>query len=130
MCSTIVRSILLRKPAFSKNKVTLIALYLIEVRALNIELGTIGNELYQVTNLALLCEDIVNGMIAANEYRGTGTEYAAAPLSSEVLSQDSRRTSRSPHHVPVDIIIDIERRDWEFKVQAGGISLIYFDVIY
>ena len=34
--------------------------------------GTITNELYQMTNLALLCEDIVNGMIAANEYRGTG----------------------------------------------------------
>jgi hypothetical protein len=36
------------------------------------KIGTISNELYQVTNLALLCEDTVNGVIAAIEFRGAG----------------------------------------------------------
>jgi hypothetical protein len=82
------------------------------------KLGTIANELYQVTNVALLCEDIVNGMIAANEYRGTSTGSSSLPVSNEILSPYQPQAHHG-HRTPLPIIIDIENRDWEFKVQAG-----------
>jgi hypothetical protein len=80
-------------------------------------IGTISNELYQVTNLALLCEDIINGMIAANEFRNSAGSDPYLPLH----SASSLETSLQPHegHPLVEIIVDIERRDWLFNVQPG-----------
>jgi hypothetical protein len=86
---------------------------------------TISNELYQDTNIALLCEDIVNGMIAANEFRGTGANDPALPMSSELLSR-IKAQPRGAHHKPLEVIVEIEKRDWEFKIQPGktNISLL------
>jgi hypothetical protein len=77
---------------------------------------TISNELYQDTNVALLCEDIVNGMIAANEFRGTGSPDLSLPISSK--SQNGQRPL-GIHHPPLEVTVDIEKRDWDFKIQAG-----------
>ena len=80
--------------------------------------GTISNELYQNTNIALLCEDIVNGMIAANEFRGSGSSDHARSNSSELLSRN-HQLSHDLHHHPLEVIVDIEKGDWDFKVQPG-----------
>ncbi len=68
--------------------------------------------------MALLCEDIVNGMIAANEFRGTGSADPYLSTSSELLSRNDKR-SNSSHQLPLEVIVDIEKRDWDFKVQPG-----------
>lgn len=77
--------------------------------------GTITNELYQMTNLALLCEDIVNGMIAANEYRGTGD----ASLPGSGVTTQPGQPGNADHHKRLEIILDIEHRDWQYNVQPG-----------
>lgn len=62
--------------------------------------------------MALLCEDVVNGMIAAKEFRAT---EEGMPLSS--YSQPVRLQGNNSSEVV--IILDIELRDWNFKLQAG-----------
>ena len=89
---------------------------------------TISNELYQDTNVALLCEDIVNGMIAANEFRGTGSPDAPRSISSELLSRNHQH-SHDLHHHPLKVIVDIEKRDWDFKVQPGISPCFYLSSI-
>lgn len=82
--------------------------------------GTITNELIQVTNLALLCEDICSGMIAASEFRGTddSTPAILREFRSTAEAHARQRTSAA-----WDIILDIERRDWYYNIQAGTSSL-------
>ncbi|PVH82219.1 hypothetical protein DL98DRAFT_653296 [Cadophora sp. DSE1049] len=87
--------------------------------------GTISNELYQMTNLALLCEDIVNGMIAANEYRGTGD--ASLPGSNGTTSQ-LRRPVNPDQQKRLEIILDIEHRDWEYNVQPGALRRVVMNI--
>jgi hypothetical protein len=81
--------------------------------------------LYQDINVALLCEDIVNGMIAANEFRGTGSSDPSLSIASEFLTRNEQRPP-GINHAPLEIIVDIEQRDWDFKVQAGMSPSIYF----
>jgi len=69
-------------------------------------------------NLAVLCEDIVNGMIAANEFRGAGSDDAFFPITKERLSR-SPNQGQHKHDSPLKVIVDIEPRNWDFKLQAG-----------
>ena len=94
----------------------------IPVHPLTYYADTISNELYQDTNVALLCEDIVNGMIAANEFRNTSSNDPLLPNSGELLSRHDQRAHRL-RHSEIEVIIDIEKRDWEFRVQAGTSSV-------
>jgi hypothetical protein len=86
-------------------------------------LGTISNELFQVTNLALLCEDIVSGMIAANEYRETTQGKIPSTPSDEVFSPSHTETPNI-QRPPLDIILDIEHRDWDFRIQTGNFDSV------
>ncbi|KAE9378835.1 hypothetical protein N431DRAFT_148177 [Stipitochalara longipes BDJ] len=88
---------------------------------------TISNELYQDTNVALLCEDIVNGMIAANEFRNTSSNDPLLPNSADLLSRNDQRPHRL-RHSEIDVIIDIEKRDWDFKVQAGALRRVVMNI--
>jgi len=80
---------------------------------------TISNELYQINNLALLCEDLVNGMIVAGEFRGAGSTDISNAISNDL------GTSQTPSLPAVEIILDIEHQNWDFRVQAG----VYTDPI-
>ncbi|KAG9236744.1 M3EW, histidine kinase-group I protein [Amylocarpus encephaloides] len=79
----------------------------------------VSNELYQVTNLALLCEDLINGMIAANEYNTAPTR--SGDLSIHISHQQQLRSQLA-------IILDIEGGDWEFTIQAGAIRRVVMNI--
>ncbi|RDW78466.1 hypothetical protein BP5796_06318 [Coleophoma crateriformis] len=83
--------------------------------------GTISSELYAVTNMALLCEDIVNGMIAAKEFRATDEGMPLSSYSQPVNPQGEKNSE-------VVIILDIECREWNFKLQAGAIRRIIMNL--
>jgi hypothetical protein len=79
--------------------------------------GTISNELFQTANLALLCEDLVNGMIAASEWGGL------SDLSS--LAGNPRQQTHRGRINGVEIVMDIEQHhNWIFKVQAGALRRV------
>lgn len=77
-------------------------------------IDSINNELYQTTNLALLCEDLVNGMIVAGDFRGN-----PAPTDNPDVFSHDLTNCKAAALPTVEIILDIEHQDWEFKVQAG-----------
>jgi hypothetical protein len=56
-------------------------------------------------------------MIAANEFRNSAGSDPYLPLP----SVSSGEAILQPHegHPSIEIIVDIERRDWIFNVQAG-----------
>lgn len=81
--------------------------------------GTISNELYRTTNLALLCEDLVNGMIVAGEFRGAESTDIPTTVSTDLSAQESPRSLPQRSLSAVEIILDIEHQEWDFKVQAG-----------
>lgn len=82
---------------------------------LTIDVGTISNELYQMTNLALLCEDVVNGMIAADKFRGNVDPSLPISITSSQVGQQQNQSQEKR----LEIILDIEHRDWDYDVQPG-----------
>jgi len=84
--------------------------------------GTISNELYQSANLALLCEDLVNGMIAAAEWGGSPDP--SVPMSNDVSQRNPHQLNHRRRRDAVEIIMDIEHYDWDFKVQAGALRRV------
>ncbi len=77
--------------------------------------GTISNELIRVTNLALLCEDIINGLIAARQFHGPDDP-------TEAVSQIHQGSPMA-----LAIILDIEQRDWYYNIQAGVFDFHFDD---
>ncbi|KAF7877649.1 hypothetical protein EAF04_001320 [Stromatinia cepivora] len=88
--------------------------------------GSFSSELHQVTNIALLCEDTINGMIAANHFR------SAAPMYNLALSNGSpnnkKKISPNGNTAPLQIVLDFEMRDWTYKVHAGAIQRILMNI--
>jgi hypothetical protein len=72
--------------------------------------GKSSSDLWQNTNVAFLCEEIVNGMMAANGFQGTTDSPQNMP---SIKQQDLQ------FH-PVDIILDFEYRDWNYRIQSGN----------
>lgn len=58
-------------------------------------------------------------MIAANEYRETAQGKVPSTPSDEVFSPSHTESPTVPRK-PLDIILDIEHRDWDFRIQAGN----------
>ena len=59
-------------------------------------------------------------MIAANEYRANAQGQVTSVPSE--ISSPSHPQSQQPQREPLDIIVDIEHREWDFRVQAGEFS--------
>lgn len=85
-------------------------------------LGPVSNELYQVTNLALLCEDVVEGMVAANGFRGSSLGDSSIPGSGRANLIDVQQEA------PLEVVIDFEKRDWDFRVEAGALRRIVMNL--
>ncbi|EDN97608.1 hypothetical protein SS1G_12461 [Sclerotinia sclerotiorum 1980 UF-70] len=88
--------------------------------------GSFSSELHQVTNVALLCEDTINGMIAANHFRSVAPMYNLAL--SNGSTNDKNNISPNESAAPLQIILDFEMRDWTYKVHAGAIQRILMNV--
>lgn len=88
--------------------------------------GAISNELFEVSNVAVLCEDIVNGMIAANEYTsehvGMSREHSDGILNDGVKPAKQRES----HHVAV--VLDIETRPWNYRIQSGAVRRVIMNI--
>ncbi|RKF59864.1 hypothetical protein OnM2_056028 [Erysiphe neolycopersici] len=89
--------------------------------------GNISNELVRTTNLALLCEDIIHGMMAANEYRASGSQDISLPYISQFGSR-SVQPVVNKSHTRLEIIMDFEIRDWVYNVQAGALRRIVMNI--
>ncbi|QSZ34751.1 hypothetical protein DSL72_007609 [Monilinia vaccinii-corymbosi] len=88
--------------------------------------GSFSSELHRVTNVALLCEDTINGMIAANHFRSVASTYSFALSNGSPSKKDG--ISSSGATAPLQIILDFEMRDWNYKVHAGAIQRILMNV--
>lgn len=86
--------------------------------------GAISNELDNVSNVALLCEDIVCGVMAARNF---GVGDSSGRRESEI-SQPTTAVTPPPSE-PVTIILDFENRDWNFLVQPGALRRIALNLI-
>lgn len=86
--------------------------------------GAISNELDNVSNVALLCEDIVCGVMAARNF-GVGDSSGRRE---SAISQPTTAVIPPPAE-PVTIILDFENRDWNFLVQPGALRRIALNLI-
>lgn len=75
------------------------------------------SQLYQVTNLALLCETAIEGLIAANPFQANSLDDATMSSFSEASSVERRDRDRLKGRP--EIILDLEDRGWNYKVEAG-----------
>ena len=93
---------------------------------LTISIEAPTSQLYQVTNLALLCETAIEGLIAANPFQanslddGTMSSFSEA---SPVERRDKERLRGKP-----EIVLDLEDREWNYKVEAGTYSFHLVDM--
>ncbi|KFY88457.1 hypothetical protein V500_06345 [Pseudogymnoascus sp. VKM F-4518 (FW-2643)] len=82
--------------------------------------GSFSNELDLTANVALLCERVIDGLIATRGYTG-------------VSNQDTTADPDSPHDAPyahpVEIILDFEDRDWMFKIIPGALRRIIMNTV-
>ena len=94
--------------------------------------GSLPSELYSFTNIALLCEEIVDGQIAANCF----DDISKTTSDKKVMSHKS--TSQIPLRIPdaestpgehlVRIILDFEQQDWRFTTQPGALRRIILNI--
>ncbi len=81
--------------------------------------GAFSNELDTASNVALLCEDIVQGVVAGQSW-------------SNIEDGNPMRRDSEVHHVdsPVEIVLDFsENMDWKFRVQPGAIKRIILNLV-
>ncbi len=76
--------------------------------------GSLSNELYQCSDVALLFEEIVYGMMAAKEFTGITESSSPHKLSSPHSSHS--------HDSQVHIILDFEHRNWRYRIQSGELQ--------
>lgn len=88
--------------------------------------GGISNELYKFSNIALLCEEVINGMIAASEYQHT--QFAGTSKRPGIARITDPHVQYEPHERPVEVILDIEFREWNFRIQPGALRRIIMNI--
>lgn len=80
------------------------------------------NELYSVTNIAVLCEEVVDGMIVANSFdhiSNSGGSTTGHRSMSQAL-KDSKKL--------VEVVLDFEKQDWRFLTQPGALRRIIMNI--
>ena len=88
----------------------------------NLHGGSLQNELYSVTNLAVLCEEVVEGMVVAKSFDD---------ISSSVDPTTRLRHVSQPANAikqPVEIVLDFEKHDWHFLTQPGALRRIIMNI--
>ncbi|KAM3078801.1 hypothetical protein ACMFMF_003733 [Clarireedia jacksonii] len=83
--------------------------------------GSFSSELHQVANVALLCEETINGMISANHFTKNSVDVALG------LS-NGRNLRVSKINKPLRIILDFDDCDWIYKIHAGAFQRILMNI--
>jgi signal transduction histidine kinase/CheY-like chemotaxis protein len=78
---------------------------------------------YVVTDIAVLVEEVVEGICLGHSYGQNSTASADQPI---VLSHIVPKTS--PTHSSVDVIIDVAHRDWVYSTQPGALRRIIMNL--
>ncbi|KAH8602339.1 hypothetical protein B0O99DRAFT_735766 [Bisporella sp. PMI_857] len=87
---------------------------------------TISNELYQVTNVALLFEDAINSMIAAKYYCGNVVQESGVNnFTLAVLHQGAGPVNQPKE---VQAIVDINQYNWEDRIQPGAFRRVVMNI--
>ena len=83
---------------------------------------SLPNELFSVTNIAVLCEEVVDGMVVAKNFDhisnpgGFSTGYRSPSQAAKGLEK------------PVDVVLDFENQDWRFLTQPGALRRIIMNI--
>jgi signal transduction histidine kinase/CheY-like chemotaxis protein len=88
--------------------------------------GNFSNELDHTVNVALLCESIVDGIMAARGFGGVGNSNPG--VGEDYMHRHERRSSRLAYDCPVEIVLDFEQRDWDFQIQPGALRRIIMNL--
>lgn len=83
---------------------------------------SLPNELYSVTNIAVLCEEVVDGMIVAKKFDHI-TSSGGFSTGHRSLSQAAKGLEK-----PVDVVLDFEKQDWRFLTQPGALRRIIMNI--
>jgi signal transduction histidine kinase len=78
---------------------------------------------YVVTDIAILVEEVVEGICLGHSYGQNSTASANQPI---MLSHIVPKTS--PTHSDVDVIIDVAHRDWLYSTQPGALRRIIMNL--
>ncbi len=84
--------------------------------------GPLPNEIHSVTNIATLCEEVVDGMIVAKSFDdiSSSRDFDKGP---QRMSQAVKTSDK-----PVEIILDFEKHDWHFLTQPGALRRIIMNI--
>ncbi|KAJ5930492.1 hypothetical protein N7466_005985 [Penicillium verhagenii] len=77
---------------------------------------------YVATDLAILAEEVVEGICLGHAYGQNSNAAADIPV---LLSQNSPK-AQSPSNV--DVVIDVEQRDWVYRTQPGALRRIIMNL--
>lgn len=80
------------------------------------------NELHSVTNMAILCEEVVDGMVVAKNFDDITTS-GDLPRGPRPLSQVVKSLGK-----PVEVVMDFEEQDWRFLTQPGALRRIIMNI--
>lgn len=76
-----------------------------------------SNGLHETCNIAILCEEVINGMIAATRFKGPDSDLLPPRLKQQT----------SGNH-PIEIILNFEHRDWNYRIQPGALRRIIMNL--
>ena len=63
--------------------------------------------------MAVLCEEVVDGMIAANRFNDSNGERG------NIFATTEATAAGPPMKDPVKVVLDLQHRDWRFVIQPG-----------
>lgn len=84
--------------------------------------GSLPNELHSVTNIATLCEEVVDGMIVAKNFVDISNSYGST-TGPQLVSQAVKDSKER-----VEIVLDFKTQDWHFHTQPGALRRIIMNI--
>ena len=93
-----------------------------KARSHNTQGDLLPNELCSVTNLAVLCEEVVDGMIVAKNFDDVSS--SKGPTARSFPAPHATKTTKQH----VEVILDFEKQNWQFHTQPGALRRIIMNI--
>lgn len=84
--------------------------------------GLLLNELHSVTNIAVLCEEVVDGMIVAKSFDDISSS-GDSTAGSRSVSQATKASEKL-----VEVVLDFDKQNWQFFTQPGALRRIVMNI--